>query len=283
MTSPTWRGYPEPSLPQPSGAGWLRLLARGVPAVALIVTGLALMLLLRVIERPVFGERRPWTPWITVFVCRGVLACFGLGYQRRGTPMRSAGAMVANHQSWMDIFVLNAAVPVVFVSKADVRNWPGIGILARVTGTIFVARDGAHAKSQVHILQDRLAAGHCLVMFPEGTSTDGAQVLPFKSTLFAPLLRASTGQTYSVQPVSVVYRAPRSADPRLYGWWGDMGFGAHLLHLLAAPKHGLVDVVYHPILTGQDRKALAKDSHSNVASGHTELLQIEDSALHSAQ
>lgn len=283
MTSPTWRGRPEPELPGPTGLGWLRLVARGAPAVALIVTGLALMLLLRTIERPIFGLRRPWTPWITVIVCKGVLLCFGIRYGRQGAPLRGAGVMVANHQSWMDIFALNAAVPVVFVSKADVARWPGIGILAQVTGTVFVARERGQAKAQVGVIEDRLAARQCLVMFPEGTSTDGAQVLPFKSTLFAPLTENKAGTARHLQPVSVVYHAPSGGDDTLYGWWGDMGFGAHLLHLLAAPGRGRVDVLYHPahtIRAADDRKSLAQDSHRRVAAGHATLRAPANSPLH---
>jgi 1-acyl-sn-glycerol-3-phosphate acyltransferase len=183
--------------------------------------------------------------------------------------MRGEGAVVANHGSWLDIFVLNACDLVYFVAKSEVRGWAGIGWLARATGTLFIARRGTEAKAQQAMLADRLQAGHRLLFFPEGTSTDAQRILPFKSTLFAAFLAEGLRERLQVQPVTVLYRAPAGEDARFYGWWGDMDFGGHLLRMLAAPRHGAVEVTFHPPLRAAafpDRKALAAAAEAGVRS-----------------
>lgn len=270
--SATWDGPPPPEWGAIGPLGWLRIARRGGMILAFILLGLACLLPLRLIERPLFGLHRPWTPWITKWVCRASLWAMGLRLERQGAPMRGQGALVANHSSWLDIFVLNAADRLYFVSKAEVARWPGIGLLARSVGTVFIARDRREALAQTALFQARLKAGHRLLFFPEGTSTDGLRVLGFKPTLFAAFLVPELISKLSVQPVSVVYHAPSGAAPRTYGWWGDMDFGAHLLHTLALPRQGHVEVVYHaalPVRNYPDRKALAAAAEAAVRGGHS--------------
>lgn len=266
----TWQGPdPLPQIPVPSGAR-LRVLRRMVPMLALLAFGLVLHLALRLIERPLHGQARPWTPAITRIVCRGLLRLMGLALRVDGTPMTARGAIVANHASWLDIFALNAGQAVYFVSKAEVAGWPGIGLLARVTGTLFITRDPRRARSQTEVFAARLLAGHRLLFFPEGTSTDGQRVLPFKTTLFEAFMAPALRHDLMIQPVSVTYTAPPGADPRFYGWWGDMGFGAHLLQVLAVPRQGLVRVIYHPPLRVDaypNRKSLAAALEEAVRDG----------------
>lgn len=266
----TWRAEPEPKLPPIGFGGWLRVLRRGAVLALLIFGGLGLLLLLRLVERPAFGPRRPWTPYITQFVCRTTFVILGMGFSTRGALMTAPGAVVANHSSWLDIFALNARKRIYFVSKSEVAGWPGIGWLARATGTVFIAREARAARAQKQIFEDRLHAGHKLLFFPEGTSTDGSRVLPFKSTLFAALLTPPLRGEMSMQPVTVRYRGPKGAAPWFYGWWGDMGFAPHLLQVLAARRQGAVEVTYHPplrVADFADRKALAKACEDAVRSG----------------
>ncbi|MEM6941839.1 MAG: lysophospholipid acyltransferase family protein [Pseudomonadota bacterium] len=185
--------------------------------------------------------------------------------------MTGKGVMVANHSSWLDIFVLNAAAPVTFVSKSEVGSWPGIGWLAKATGTVFIDRDPRQAVTQNALFQDHLHKGTQLLFFPEGTSTDGLQVLAFKTTLFQSLVTSPERETLALQPMSVAYHAPKGKDPRFYGWWGDMPFGPHLLKILGADRHGSVDVQLHPPLTigaCANRKELAQASEARVRTGH---------------
>ncbi|NBD28854.1 MAG: 1-acyl-sn-glycerol-3-phosphate acyltransferase [Alphaproteobacteria bacterium] len=269
----TWRSDDLPDSHRIDAAGWIRIARRGVPLGLLVFGCLALLLLVRLVERPLFGQGRPWTPFITQFVCRNAFRIIGMGYRTEGTPMRGPGAVVANHSSWLDIFALNARKRIYFVSKSEVAGWPGIGWLARATGTVFIARDRRDAPAQVATFRMRLSHGHKLLFFPEGTSTDGRRVLSFKPTLFAAFFEPAFRDTLRIQPVSVIYRAPPGSDPRLYGWWGDMAFGPHLSATLAQRPQGEVVVKYHaPVAVAdyKDRKALAAALEGIVRGGLTE-------------
>jgi len=275
--SPTWTSPDDPDIPSPSGLGILRLILRAVPLALLVGGGFVLLLSLRLIEWPLFGPHRPWTPHITVVVCRAALWLSGLRYERLGQPMQQNGALVANHASWLDIFALNAGQPIYFVSKSEVSGWPGIGLLARGVGTVFISRDRKAAVEQAALLRARLQTRHRLLFFPEGTSTDGKRVLAFRSTLFDAVMRANSAETpVHVQPVTLVYHAPPGEDPRFYGWWGDMVFGAHLLRTLAAKQRGRVQVIYHPPLAVSDfadRKTLAAKAEEIVRTSLLSHLQ----------
>lgn len=259
--STTWQSPDQPEPVTIGPLGWALVALRGALMAVVILTGLILLLLLRLVEYPVWGPRRPLTPHITRAVCRVVLVIMGLGYRTRGQVMDHAGALVANHVSWLDIFVLNARACVYFVSKAEVARWPGIGILARATGTMFINRTSKEAALQTAEFRERLAVGQSLLFFPEGTSTDGRQLLRFKSTLFESFFIQSLKNDTWVQPLSVQYEAPVGKDSRFYAWWGDMSFGAHLLQILATPRQGEVTVTCHPPLKVSDhdgRRALAQ-------------------------
>ena len=258
--SPTWRAAPPPPAARIGPLGWLRVGWRGGLLGGLVFGGLAVLLALRLIERPLYGVHRPVTPHITRVVCRGAFVVLGIGYQRVGRPMAGRGAVVANHTSWLDIFALNAADTVYFVAKSEVAAWPGIGWLARATGTLFIRRSRGEAANHRDLFHDRLVAGHRLVFFPEGTSTDGLRVLPFKSTLFEAFFKGDMKATMHLQAVTVLYTDPPGQTRAHYGWWGDMEFGTHLLKILATGRQGAVTVVYHPplqVCDFADRKALA--------------------------
>jgi 1-acyl-sn-glycerol-3-phosphate acyltransferase len=250
--------------------GWFRVLWRGGVLGFVVFGGLAVLLLLRLIERPLFGRARPITPFITQGVCRMALTLMRLPLQVKGEPMVHLGAMVANHASWLDIFALNACARVYFVAKAEVAGWAGIGWLARATGTLFIQRKGTEAKVQQAQFEARLRAGHRLLFFPEGTSTDSLRVLPFKSTLFAAFFTHGMEHVMHIQPVTLNYRAPKGADPRHYGWWGDMEFAGHLLLVLATPRQGSVEVIFHPEVAVDDfadRKALSMHCEQVIRTG----------------
>lgn len=266
----TWREGEPPELPRPRGVtGWWRVVRRGIPAILVLLVGVAAILPLRGAERLFHGPRRPWTGRHVQIVCRLVLASIGLGWRCSGRPMRGPGAVVANHSSWLDILTMNAAMPIFFVSKAEVQGWPGINILTTVTNTHFVVRDPKHARAQAQEFSARIRAGHRLLFFPEGTSTDGRRVLPFKPTLFQGFLDPDLPEGLAIQPMSVIYHAPEGADPRFYGWWGDMALADHLLAVLSAPQQGRVEVLLHdPVpVAGQTRKTLAALTEAAVRAG----------------
>lgn len=274
--SVSWQSNEAPDPIRITALGWVLVLLRGLPLALLVFGGLLVLLAIRLVERPLCGLQRPVTPFITQFVCRNAFRIMGITYNTRGTLMRERGPVVANHSSWLDIFALNARKRIYFVSKAEVASWPGIGWLARATGTVFIERNPKKAREQADLFEQRLGAGHKLLFFPEGTSTDGLRVLGFKTTLFAAFFTDHLRDGLHLQPVSVVYHAPNGAPSRFYGWWGDMDFGPHLLKVLSAPRQGAVELIYHPPLKVADfanRKALAARAEELVRAGHDAALK----------
>ena len=273
MTEPsrgTWHGDgAPPAIPKPSALGWLLVVTRGLGIVSVLLIGVLLILPMRAAERLFAGPRRPVTGPHVQIVCRLCLWILGLRWRREGTPLRDPGAVVANHSSWLDIFVLNAAMPVFFVSKSEVASWPGINILTRVTDTHFVTRDPRLATQQAEEFAARTRAGHRLLFFPEGTSSDGRRVLPFKPTLFQGFLDPALPGTLAIQPMSGHYHAPPGRDPRFYGWWGSMALGPHLLAVLAEPRQGSVTVRLLPPIpvVGETRKTLSASAEAAVRQG----------------
>ena len=269
MTSPTWMSDEEPVSPRISTMGWIRVLTRGLAMGVYTFGGLIILLLVRLIEKPVYGARRPFTPKITQSVCRFAFWVLGMRLEIIGTPMLGPGAAVSNHTSWLDIFGLNAFDDIYFVAKSEVASWPLIGLLARATGTQFIVRDRTQAVSHTQMLQSRLLQGHRLLFFPEGTSTDGRRILPFKSTLFQSFFLPELREKISIQAITLVFHAPEGQDPRFYGWWGDSNLAVHLLKALAIKRHGYLEVVYPPpvaVSAFLDRKAIALHLQTQVAS-----------------
>ncbi len=250
---------------------------RGLALGTVTFGGLGILVALRQIERPLFAPRRPVTPYITQFVCRAAFVILGMRRITRGRRVHE-GAVVSNHVSWLDIFALNAGQRVYFVSKSDVAHWPGIGWLARATGTVFIDRAPREAGRQRDQLHERLRMSHTLLFFPEGTSTDGQRVLPFRSTLFSAFFHEEFSAGLAVQPVTLVYHAPPGADPRHYGWWGGMDFAPHLLAVLATPRQGWVEIVYHAPLHVRDqesRKHFARRCEEIIRQELTSRLKID--------
>jgi len=269
--SAAWDSADHPTPVSVGPLGWVLMLLRGVLLATVVLVGLVILLAIRLIERPLYGQSRPVTPYITQIVCKTAFWIMGLRRAVIGTPMRHRGAVVANHTSWLDIFSLNAAQRIYFVSKSEVASWPGIGWLAKATGTLFIERNPKHARKQTEVFQRRLLDNHRLLFFPEGTSTDGLQVLPFKTTLFQSFFAPELRDVIWVQPVTVLYTAPDGTDPRFYGWWGDMSFGGHLLRTLASVRQGQVTTIYHTPLAVADfenRKALAQACEAQVRAAH---------------
>jgi lyso-ornithine lipid O-acyltransferase len=256
-----------PPLPWPRRVlGWLKLIVMAL----LTALALGLYALFKQIEKvlPRFTLRQN----VQSLWARVAARMFGLRLTRVGRPMTQGGAMVSNHVSWSDIIVLRATARVNFVSKAEVRRWPGVGLIAAVADTVFIERRRTEAKRQEAELRARIETGQHLVFFPEATSTDGRRVLPFKSTLFSVFHSGALRDTVWVQPVTICYYpAPASGlDEKFFGWWGDMDFGPHMLALASHRHGGRAVVVYHPPVRAADfadRKALAQHCQAQVRAG----------------
>lgn len=254
----TWRGREEPEYPALSKAEMWRASWRGLVVVLLFLVTFAIYLIGLLLEKllPRLGLS---TAMIWVF-CAVSVRIIGMRVIVEGTPMAHGGARVANHSSWLDILSFRTAAQIYFVSKAEVASWPVVGFIARATGTMFIARKRTDAKRQEAQFQARLTGGDRLCFFPEGTSTDGLRVLPFKSSLFAAFLQPDLQATMWIQPMTAIYRAPPGQPEEFYAWWGESVFGEHVLQVLGKSKGGSVTVVFHPpvrVSDFADRKSLA--------------------------
>jgi 1-acyl-sn-glycerol-3-phosphate acyltransferase len=181
---------------------------------------------------------------------------------------------VSNHVSYIDIVVLSAVLETSFIAKAEIARWPFFGWLAKLQRTVFVDRRGFRAAAQRDDIHRRLEAGDDLVLFPEGTSSNGNGVLPFKSALFAVAQDTVRGRPLPVQPISIAYTRldglplGRGLRP-YYAWYGGMTLLPHLWTLLGL---GTVtaSITFHPPVEGPafaSRKALADYCFGVISAG----------------
>jgi lyso-ornithine lipid O-acyltransferase len=181
---------------------------------------------------------------------------------------------ISNHSSYIDITVLASQIPASFVAKAEVAEWPLFGILAKLQRTVFVERRVSRAAYHRDEMRLRLAQGENLILFPEGTSSDGNRVLPFKSALFSVAQEDIDGQELVVQPVSIAYTrldgmpVGRTLKPH-FAWYGDMDMAPHMWTLFGL---GIctVEVMFHaPVTLSQfgSRKGLADHCYEVVSGG----------------
>lgn len=170
----------------------------------------------------------------------------GLRLTVEGRPTTAPALIAANHISWCDIPVLGALAPARFLSKAEVGRWPLIGWLAREAGTLFIRRGGGETGTISEQIARRLGAGESILLFPEGTTSDGQYVLPCHGRL----LMAAAATDTPVQPVTIRYLRDGCPDP-VAPFIGDDTFQGHLVRLLWYPS-ATVRVVFHPTLTVDD-------------------------------
>jgi 1-acyl-sn-glycerol-3-phosphate acyltransferase len=184
---------------------------------------------------------------------RRVLKVFNLEAQVSG-PVPARGLLVSNHQSYLDIFVLASLAPTVFVAKREIRSWPVIGWLTQMGGTLFVDRERRVQVGQVNDeIQAALNRGALVVLFPEGGSSNGQTVLPFKSSLLEPAVEPAHPLSVS----AIQYTIEDGDVVREVCYWGDHTFFPHLLNLLG--KRAIrATIRFAPVQrTGADRKQLA--------------------------
>lgn len=227
------------------------------------------------LERLTLAPVRKRAPAVVRLWATAALPLLGLRRSVTGAPMAGEGVFVANHSSWIDIVALQSVTRVSFIAKAEISDWPGIGLIGRRIGTLFVERRASQARVHSDALGERLGAGDRLCLFAEGTSSDGRRVLPFKSTLFGALIDPAHGAGFRVQPVTVVFFARPPLPETFYAWWGDMNFASHLFAVLALSRNGQVRIAFRdPLEPGAfaDRKALAAACEDAVRRGHAAAL-----------
>lgn len=203
---------------------------------------------------------------------RCVLFFFGVRLKVEGTLARERPLLlVSNHVSWLDIVVLSAVAPLSFIAKSEMRTWPLFGTLARLQRTVFINRDNRRtAGIQAGDIALRMAAREVMVLFPEGTTSDANQLLPFKTPLFEAAkiaLAASEMELALVQPIAINYTSlhglhlGRAGRPHV-AWPGEIGLGESLSAIV---RTGALDVIVHvstpiPLDQFSNRKEIAAQS-----------------------
>ena len=246
-----------------------------VLSIALAFVVLTLVLLPLQLFGMAFGLRLQRT--VPHFYHRILCALIGVRIREVGRRSTASPTLIlSNHVSWLDICVITALAPVVFVAKSEVAGWPVFGWLARLQRTIFINRQARHQTgAATRAIANRLLGGDAVVLFAEGTSSDGIRVLPFRSSLVGAVHQAlgdGIDHTHvTVQPMSLAYISlsglpmGRALRHRV-AWYGDVELIPHLIHVLAA---GAIDVtvswgdaVAYGI--GANRKAITRDSEKSV-------------------
>jgi 1-acyl-sn-glycerol-3-phosphate acyltransferase len=205
------------------------------------------------------SDPRSCAEWLHYWSPR-TLERIGVQTEARGVPP-TRGMLVCNHLSYLDITVIAAAVPAVFVSKAEVRYWPFLGSLARCGGTLFLKREARSHVAEIGAqLRPIVEGGTIVAIFPEGTSSGGDTVLPFRSSLLEP----AAANDWPVTPAWIEYEVSEGTVAEDVAYWRDMTFAPHFLNLLAR-RRILGRVHFGPSVTGiRDRKLLARRLHDEV-------------------
>jgi 1-acyl-sn-glycerol-3-phosphate acyltransferase len=189
------------------------------------------------------------------------LGGLGIHVQIEGQPP-ACGLVVSNHLSYLDIAILSAANPSIFVSKAEIGTWPFFGMLARMGGTIFLdRRSRVSAAAAASEIVARMRLGVPVLLFPEGTSTDGSTVLRFYTRLFQPSIDAGA----PVTAAAIRYVLNDGLDEREMCWFGDAGFLPHLWKALGLSEFSAQVRFGEPRLYADRKTAAAKTRDEVVA------------------
>lgn len=190
------------------------------------------------------------------------LKIFGYSAKAAG-PIPKSGILISNHLSYLDILAISATTPAVFVSKAEVRKWPLFGWFATISGTVFVDRARRTQVGEVNQeIETALAAGCLVVIFPEGTSTNGKEIIPFRTSLLEPAARGN----HEISVGWLHYELDKGDGDATNEvcYWGDHNFFPHLLNLLGKKSiHATLRFAKFQRTT-DDRKELAKQLHAAV-------------------
>lgn len=198
---------------------------------------------------------------------RSLLALLGVQLTVHGEPPNEGShnlMVIANHVSWLDIYLLNAVRPVRFVSKAEVRNWPVLGWFAAKTGTLFLERGKRRDTARInHAITMALSQGDCVAFFPEGTTTDGAHLRPFLASLLQPAIDAGA----ELRPVALRYLNHDGSNNPRAAYFGDMTMLESMRNILAQREIRAELRFLEPIAcTHKTRKELARQAEAAISS-----------------
>ncbi len=208
---------------------------------------------------PPNASRADCAEWLHETCARGLRA-IDVELEIQG-QLPTHGLIVSNHLSYLDILVYSAALPCVFVSKAEVANWPVFGRYARWAGSVFVQRhDRADAARANVSVSDALQNGVAVVLFPEGTTTDGHRVLRFHATMLQPAIDVGA----PITPCAIAYELEDGDPAREVCWWGDMTLLPHVWNLLGKKSTRARVLFGESMPASGDRKSLSTRLHDAV-------------------
>lgn len=226
-------------------------------SVGLIIAGIIFPILNVVLRTPDAKQQRDWLKmlWLQWFS-----AIVGLRITQTGKPSDRFGLLVCNHISWLDIIVLGRYFPAYFVAKSDIMKWPVIGYLAKQGGTIFIRRgDKQQVKATAEAMVWHLKQKSMVVAFPEGTTTNGDEVLPFHASLFQPALLTKS----AIHVVALHYVGEAKA---LAPFIGEETFVPHLIKMLSLEKIEVhVDFISSINASGRDRLSLSTEARGLIS------------------
>jgi len=209
-------------------------------------------------------RRHAWRRVLMRQWCRFGCVALGVRVTVRGALPKDAQYLVANHLGYLDILVLGSQANAAFVSRADVEHWPGIGWLAKQFDTVFLERSKKRDLPAVNAgLKERLERGEIIVMFPEGTSSSGEGLLPFRSPLLGP-----PAEHGSAVAAACLRYTTGTGDPdpmHCVAWWGDMEFAPHASAMLSVSRIDAVVAFAPAARRDSDRKQLAAALQQDVA------------------
>jgi len=210
---------------------------------------------------------------------RGCCGLFNLRCQVNGKVSSVTPTLfLSNHVSYLDVFVLGRYIPAFFIAKAEVANWPILGWLAKAQNTLFFERNSKKVSGQMQVMADHFDQQGSLILFPEGTSTNGEYVQPFKSSLLQSVELSS--ETVMIQPVTLVYARyqgePMDRQRRdQYAWYATMPFASHFFTALGLARAEVIITFHAPVTLAQfeSRKTCALACQKRVATALADHLQ----------
>ena len=260
---------------------------RAASRLVLLVLSFAIMLPPYLLIFPL--SRSVWRPYAAVWF-HIASRLFGIRFRVKGQRTRQRPALlVSNHVSYLDIPLFGAVSNATFISRADVADWPLFGFLAKISDTTFIERIPSKVRHHREQLVERLEKGQTLMLFAEGSTSNGADVLPFKSALFSVADTIQDDIPLAIQPVTIAYTRMRDGAPldgvlrALYGWYGDMELIPHIKTALGI-KGAEVEITFHdPVNVDEfsDRKELAAFCQQQVAIGLKQSFDSHGAPIHS--
>jgi 1-acyl-sn-glycerol-3-phosphate acyltransferase len=221
------------------------------------------------------GALHSWRNWIFRHWAKAIALALGMKIKVEGVPPQAPFFLVSNHLSYVDIIAFASQLDCVFVSKSEVRDWPVVGFLCRSMGIIFIDRERrADIPRVIGLIEQAWQKKQGVIVFPEGTSSKGSGLLPFKPSLLEPAVKARLPVSYA----SLTYqtRAPETPAYLSVCWWGDMTFAPHALDLFRLSGFQATLVFGAQTFLEEDRKVLAQKLRDAIEQQFTPVIGPEE-------